>query len=32
MATIENDRVMERIVGLAIEVHRQLGPGLLEAA
>ena len=27
----ENDRLTERIIGLAIEVHRQLGPGLLES-
>ena len=32
MATIENDLLTERIIGLAIEVHRQLGPGLLETA
>jgi len=32
MATIrENDPLTERIIGLAIEVHRQLGPGLLES-
>jgi GxxExxY protein len=31
-AVIENDSLTERIIGLAIEVHRQLGPGLLEAA
>ena len=28
----ENDRLTERVIGLAIEVHRQLGPGLLESA
>ena len=28
----ENDLLTERIIGLAIEVHRQLGPGLLESA
>ena len=28
----ENDRLPERIIGFAIEVHRQLGPGLLESA
>ncbi|HVC57161.1 MAG TPA: GxxExxY protein [Stellaceae bacterium] len=28
----ENDLLTERIVGFAIEVHRQLGPGLLESA
>jgi len=27
----ENDVLTERIIGLAMEVHRQLGPGLLEA-
>jgi GxxExxY protein len=28
----ENDRPTEKVIGLAIEVHRQLGPGLLESA
>jgi len=28
----ENDALTEKIIGLAIEVHRQLGPGLLESA
>ena len=28
----ENDLLTERIIGLAIEVHRQLGPRLLESA
>ena len=28
----ENDRLTEKVIGLAIEVHRQLGPGLLESA
>ena len=28
----ENDRLTERVIGFAIEVHRQLGPGLLESA
>ena len=28
----ENDLVTERIIGFAIEVHRHLGPGLLESA
>lgn len=28
----ENDVLTERIIGFAIEVHRQLGPGLLESA
>ena len=33
MATArENDPLTERIIGFAIEVHRQLGPGLLESA
>ena len=27
-----NDLLTEKIIGLAIEVHRQLGPGLLESA
>src|SRR5947209_4490124 len=27
-----NDPLTERIIGLAIDVHRQLGPGLLESA
>jgi GxxExxY protein len=27
-----NDPLTERIIGFAIEVHRQLGPGLLESA
>jgi GxxExxY protein len=30
--TFENDRLTEKVIGLAIEVHRQLGPGLLESA
>jgi GxxExxY protein len=30
--TSDNDRFTERVIGLAIEVHRQLGPGLLESA
>src|SRR5258706_6900629 len=29
---VENDPLTEKIIGLAIEVHRQLGPGLLESA
>jgi GxxExxY protein len=29
---VENDPLTERIIGLAIEVHRELGPGLLESA
>jgi GxxExxY protein len=28
----ESDPLTERIIGCAIEVHRQLGPGLLESA
>lgn len=28
----ENDLLSERIIGFAIEVHRHLGPGLLESA
>lgn len=31
-APIENDPLTERIIGFAIEVHRHLGPGLLESA
>ena len=27
----ENDPLTERIIGCAIEVHRELGPGLLES-
>jgi GxxExxY protein len=29
---VENDPLTERIIGLAIDIHRQLGPGLLESA
>jgi len=29
---IENDLLTEKIIGAAIEVHRALGPGLLESA
>lgn len=29
---IGNDPLTEKIIGLAIEVHRHLGPGLLESA
>jgi GxxExxY protein len=33
MATpYERDALTDRIIGFAIEVHRQLGPGLLESA
>jgi GxxExxY protein len=28
----DNDLLTEKIIGVAIEVHRQLGPGLLESA
>jgi GxxExxY protein len=28
----ESDPLTERVIGFAIEVHRQLGPGLLESA
>ena len=28
----ENDLLTERVIGSAIEVHRQSGPGLLESA
>src|SRR5947209_20059338 len=28
----QNDLLTERIIGFAIEVHRRLGPGLLESA
>jgi GxxExxY protein len=31
-ATNQNDPLTERIIGFAIEVHRHLGPGLLESA
>jgi len=30
--TFDNDPLTEKVIGLAIEVHRQLGPGLLESA
>jgi GxxExxY protein len=32
LETTETDRLTERIIGCAIEVHRTLGPGLLESA
>jgi GxxExxY protein len=32
MTTAENDPLTQKIIGFAIEVHRQLGPGLLESA
>jgi GxxExxY protein len=32
LAPRENDFLTERVIGFAIEVHRQLGPGLLESA
>jgi GxxExxY protein len=28
---MEKDQLTDRVIGLAIEVHRQLGPGLLES-
>ena len=28
----QSDGLSNRVIGLAIEVHRQLGPGLLESA
>jgi GxxExxY protein len=28
----ENDLLTQRVIGFAIDVHRQLGPGLLESA
>jgi GxxExxY protein len=31
-ASVRNDPLTERIIGFAIEVHRRLGPGLLESA
>ena len=30
--TFDNDPLTDKVIGLAIEVHRQLGPGLLESA
>ncbi len=32
MSLTHGSAVSDRIIGLAIEVHRQLGPGLLESA
>jgi GxxExxY protein len=32
LAAQDNDRLTERVIGFAIEVHRQLGPGLFESA
>jgi len=31
-STFHNDALTEKVIGHAIEVHRQLGPGLLESA
>ena len=31
MAIYEHDPLTNKIIGFAIEIHRQLGPGLLEA-
>ena len=32
MSAGDNDPLTQKIIGFAIEVHRQLGPGLLESA
>ncbi len=32
IATCENDLLTAKVIGFAIEVHRTLGPGLLESA
>src|SRR5580658_1259819 len=32
LAPQANDPLTEKVIGFAIEVHRQLGPGLLESA
>src|SRR6202049_4790988 len=32
MTVVENDSLTQKVIGFAIEVHRQLGPGLLESA
>ena len=32
MSELRGAALSERVIGLAIEVHRQLGPGLLESA
>jgi GxxExxY protein len=32
MISSERDPLIDRVIGIAIEVHRQLGPGLLESA
>lgn len=32
MSLSDGSEISERVIGLAIEVHRQLGPGLLESA
>ena len=31
-AAAENDPLTEKIIGFAIDIHRNLGPGLLESA
>ena len=32
MTTLQGNALTERVIGFAIDVHRQLGPGLLESA
>jgi GxxExxY protein len=32
MTTLRGNALTERVIGFAIDVHRQLGPGLLESA
>ncbi len=32
MSLVHDSALSERVIGLAIDVHRQLGPGLLESA
>jgi GxxExxY protein len=31
VTAVENDPLTQKVIGFAIEVHRQLGPGLLES-